>query len=457
MLSPASARVKRRKRSPRGLDPSTIPPCAEMSHLTDPSMESRASTTPTGEISLAALLNVLWRRRWLVLLPPIAGWLAGLVYGFVMPPLYAATATVRPGITAFSPDGGGQREWRLKDIKSWYDGRLYRHGVAERMGITPREAPSIRAQFIERGLQNIQGGNVVTLRCLDPDPERAARALDASIAAFEDYVEADSLSSSISLTRRGLQIQIAEQERQLDALDTKAEVLRLQLQKAQADSVHVEVGEVLTRYRIEDIEAGNDRMLREMQAIQELRNDLTARLAELEKAIEKSPLYDTNDSAPPNVRPAALLTETEVYRGLLESAIRLRSRLYRTEIRADSLQHRIDSAEGDVKALLASETRDLQRDRAGVLRDVADVRIQISRAIPEQQRGFQLEIRSRQVQLSTLSPLERVGTTTSSDGPVRPRKRRAIMILTFLGLVGGIALAYVWDYLSRHRREIFAS
>jgi hypothetical protein len=152
-----------------------------------------------------------------------------------------------------------------------------------------------------------------------------------------------------------------------------------------------------------------------------------------------------------------LVVDTDVYRGLLETAVRLRGRLYSAEIRSDSLQHRIDSAENDIAALRASAGRDLARDRAGVHRQVEDLRISLSREIPEQRRAIELEIRSRNVQQAALSPLERVGTVTATDGPVRPRKRRAMLILMFAGLMGGFALSYTWDYVARHRAEIFHS
>jgi len=44
-----------------------------------------------------------------------------------------------------------------------------------------------------------------------------------------------------------------------------------------------------------------------------------------------------------------------------------------------------------------------------------------------------------------------------SDRPVRPRPLRAILILVLAGGAGGVCLAFIWDYVSAHRREIFRS
>jgi len=81
--------------------------------------------------------------------------------------------------------------------------------------------------------------------------------------------------------------------------------------------------------------------------------------------------------------------------------------------------------------------------------------IYIRGEVPNAIRSVQLRIREKLGQLYALSPIEKIGRVRVTDEPVRPRKKRAITILTFLGLVGGVAGAYVFDYLWTHRRRIF--
>ena len=73
-----------------------------------------------------------------------------------------------------------------------------------------------------------------------------------------------------------------------------------------------------------------------------------------------------------------------------------------------------------------------------------------------ERQEIETEIREREVKLSTLAPLQRVGRTMVSNKPVRPRPLRATLILVFLGVIGGLALGLGWDYVDRNRREIFA-
>ena len=142
-----------------------------MSHLDDPTAppESRDS-----DLTLASLLNILWRRRWLILLPPALGLVVGILYGLFGTRRWEAVATIRPGITAFSPEGGGFRQWQLKDITKFYENMLYRHDLVERLQLAPRARPVIKAEFVAQGLQNLQGGDVVTLSTTATSPALAA-------------------------------------------------------------------------------------------------------------------------------------------------------------------------------------------------------------------------------------------------------------------------------------------
>jgi hypothetical protein len=409
------------------------------------------------EISLAGILNILWRRRLFLLLPPIAGFIAGLVYGSIVTPLYNATATVRPGITAFRLDGGGDREWRLKDITRWFHGRMYRDGVAVRMGIAPEDAPPIRADFIERGLQNIQGGSVITLSCLDPDPQRAKRALDAGIDAFCEYAATDSVSNSIDLTRRGLSLQISERERQLSMLDTKRERLLRDLALAEIKRQQLALDETLAEQGVEKLEGVSLRMKSQLEELERWKVDLARRLAGLDAAAEgAAPTGNaSSQSSALGVRPSALLSENEVFRGLATSAAEMRARLYMLSVRGDSLEQRISNHEIEIETYKTTRAKEKALSSAEIDRAIAEIQLSLDAGIPQDRQAVQMEIRERRVQLAALTPLERIGPTLTSEGAVRPRKRRAISILSFMGLLGGFVLAFAWDYLSTNRRQIF--
>jgi hypothetical protein len=415
---------------------------------------------PEGEISLASLLNILWRRRLIVVGIPLLGLVAGMIYGQVVTPLYEARAIVRPGITQFGTRGGGYREWKLKDLSRWYGQRLYRNEVAAALGVELWEVPKIRAEFVMRGLQTTEGGNVLTLSILDPDPDRAMRVLDSSIDAFGKYVLSDSTSNSLVLSERGLMIQIEGQQREMDLVRNEQKRLERDLSLAVRDSAAIVDQERNALRDLEKLEARKGRIDADL-ATYELREErLQSQIQEVSAAVEqaRAKLLDGSEGEEldTSIKPSAQLTETEAYRGLLESSVALHDRLQQISTGQDSLRLRKAELDLEISQTRVNQTLnyDLKKREAG--RAIADLRLQLNPGIQLKMEQLELQVREREAQIAALSPIERVGPITASPRPVRPRKMRAITILTFAGLLGGLALAFVADYVWNHRAEIFS-
>ena len=166
--------------------------------------------TPDGGFDLAAILNILWRRRLIVFGLPLLGLVVALAYGLFGTRRWEAVATIRPGITAYDPSGGPVRQWQLMDITRWFDKEMYRRELVQRLNLERDARPVIRTEFIAQGLTNLAGGEVITLWTTDTSPQGAAALLDTSLALFVEYAEADTVSSQLKLTRDGLKLQIQD-------------------------------------------------------------------------------------------------------------------------------------------------------------------------------------------------------------------------------------------------------
>jgi hypothetical protein len=426
----------------------------------DPSYGQPGSPDSGGEISLSSLLNILWRRRLIVVGLPLMGFIAGIVYGNVVTPLYEARAIVRPGITEFGTRGGGYREWKLKDLSRWYGSRLYRTGVASELGVELWEVPRIRADFVMRGLQTTEGGNVLTLTVLDPDPERGKQVLDASIDAFGAYVLADSTSNSLVLSERGLLIQIEDKKREMVVVENEAAKIRVDLTNALRDSTSLDEHEANAERLVDKMVARTERIEADL-ATHELRAErLQNQIDDVSLALDnaKAKLFDENEGAQldPSIKAAAQMTETEAYRGLLGSLVSLNDRLQEMTTAQDSLRLNLTQQELEIRHTRLNQRLDFELKRRDAGRVLSELRLQLSSGIELQKSQLELQIAEREAQIAALSPIERVGPITASPRPVRPRKSRAVSILTFAGLLGGLGLAFVWDYVWSHRREIFS-
>jgi len=419
------------------------------------------TNAPGQEFNLASILNILWRRRLIVLGLPLLGLAVGLLYGAFGTKRWSATATVRPGITSFSPDGSPWRQWQLKDITTWFDKELYRQDLVERLELDPDFRPVIRTEFIATGLTNLAGGEVVTLWTTGTSPDLAAAIIDTSIVLFKEYAEGDTLSSQIKLTQDGLALQIQVLETRFLTVTKEEAGLKLQRRIARDDSVAVGILDQEFALELEKLGHRQEFYRKRIKGLQESRPLVEKDLAQIETALA---LVASNpddgpdpESIPAWARRDAVLDGGDVMEGLADIRFRLHKQLNRNLAEQDSFNYELELAtlgfsklEIQRKASVELKVRELEQI-------IGDLSLELDYEIPLQRRELRNEINARQVQLGALTSLQRLGETIISDKPVRPRGARATLILVFLGVIGGIVLGFSAEYLLANRREIFRS
>lgn len=422
-----------------------------------------------GEASLASLLGVLWRRRAIVAGLTAAGLIAGFAYILVVDPLYRATASVRPGITAYTERGDPVREWKLKDVTYWFGRRMYADALRAAFGWPQRQpAPVIDAAFIPRGSQNIQGGDVITLQTLDTDPQRARRILDSAVDAFNSFAAADTTASGLALTRAGLEIQIANLRNEQDRLLTKRERLALSIADAEQELAGVAANRRRVDLDLAKIAAAN-RFRRSLLAVaEEQAGAAVSSREELERALRRVTAESGRPALPADSLAAALETRG-IAPWLLESlrrgdaadvgtgavsALALRRFEQRNRALADSLRYEIELAQGAVTDLELKRDVDLEKARVAAAGRIGDLRLQQEQEVETERTTLEQAVRGKRAQLSALAPLERIGGTQVTTRPVRPRRLRAVLLLTLAGGLASLGAALGWDYLAAHRDEI---
>ena len=411
--------------------------------------------------NLASILNILWRRRLIVVGLPLLGLAVGLLYGIFGTRRWEATATVRPGITAFAPDGGPYRHWQLKDITRWYEQGLYTRDLVACLDLAPGARPVVRAEFIAQGLQNLQGGDIITLWTTATSPELAAAILDSSMVLFERYAVADTVGSPIKLTRDGLRLQVERLRIQLSGLAKKDASIELALEQARAESLTVLAEDQRLGLDADKIRQHEVYYERRLADLAESEPRLAADLIQLDHTRRRLALGGEQDLAaedlPSWVKRNAILDSGDVLQSLSAASMEVRRALEKNRSTQDSLAYRLDVARIERSQLEIKRETEIRAKMRESGRTLGELRLERQYDLPHERLDFQNQIQEREVKLGTISPLQRVGRTVVSDKPVRPRKVRAMIILVFLGAVGGVVLAFVGDYLLEHRREIFRS
>ena len=141
---------------------------------------------------------------------------------------------------------------------------------------------------------------------------------------------------------------------------------------------------------------------------------------------------------------------------LLSTVNRISHMAINAAVRADSLEAVIKANDLQMRRLRLVLEIELAKKQADVEQKIRDLNIVLERDLPRDLALLQADWQGEKTKLDLASPLQRVGSVTVTEKPVRPRKARAAAILAFLGLCGGVALALAWEYLDNNRAVITA-
>jgi len=426
-------------------------------------------SSPGVGLGLNDILNILWRRRLLILAATAVGALAGILYGQLVTPLHIAKATVQPGITHYDDRAQPHREWNLKDISQWYKrGNQHPH-LAVAMGKNPRTfRPIIRAEFIPRGPQS-RGGNTISLSTLSPDPEEARQILERSVDVFNAFAGSDTAFSGIHIMREQIAANIEKQRAKVAQGEGKRAKARLDIAAAEADIAAEEAGKRLVEEQIDELENSvalvQRSILAHEDAIARIRDeagDLSAKVDEWERLGEE--LTAQRDSVLQARRgddSAALLLFASSLGDIIRDVGELRLGLFdqaERQLEWDrslrELKIEVRDLEKQIQELVFERDVTIPRNVLTLEQEAAALQIQLDYDLPFEEQDAIQQLRAMRTRLASLTPLEQIGEAVASTRPVRPRKRRAILILTGLAFVSSIFGAFTLEYLSQNWRQI---
>jgi Chain length determinant protein len=416
-------------------------------------------------LSLPRIINILFRGRRTIVYLTLVGVLAGVGYGIFTKPLYRATGQVRPGIVSYTDQGAPLREWALKDIVRWFRTGLYWDDMRV---VAPfddlKVPPIILAEFIS-GPQFTRGGDVITLTNLSTDPLVAMDVLKIAIASFNAQASRDSSSSSLQLTLGGSRVRMEKIQHQIDRSVADVQHVDLEIKQLEADILVVEASARGLDEKLKRLRYG--RKWRETAAAMSLAEAEAARLrlAEAEKLLQTMMTIEPADAqgGVGDDDPVSLLLLDTVKRNesalageLLRTVNELSAYIYHSTVRADTLKDTVADIDMQIGTLVLQRDIELVQKKQALLLAIMDLEIKKTVELPNEVEQLKTDLLAEQVQVDMLSPIEQVGRVTVTQKPVRPRKLRALAILTFLAFMGSIFVVFFLEYYRRNKEAIVA-
>jgi hypothetical protein len=413
------------------------------------------------EINLAFLMNVLWRRRLIVLGLPTLGLAVGILYGVFAERRWEATVNIRPGITSFDQEGVPNRQWRMRDVTRWYDKKMYEHELRQRLEVPDGVRVKIEAEFIAPSLHDYFGGEVIILSTLASSPELAVAILDSSLAVFNSSSEADSLGSQIRLSRDHLRLQIRRQESMLERLEGEDLTLDLQIESARAESLLIVAEQQQLLLDLDKLAKKEHFLERRLNTLRDEEPRLTADLTQLDHTLRRLNTTAGDQQSPVEipswVRRDAVLDGSTVIESLTRAKLQVQQALALNRALQDSLLHATEVNLLDKAKLEIYRETSIRAKLREAMRQIGELVLNRRIDLPARRRVILTDIDEYQTRLRALAPLQRVGSTVVSQKPVRPRPLRAVLILVLGGGLGGLCLGFIWEYVHSQRRAIFHS
>ena len=435
--------------------------------------EKEPTRTATGAgVTLPGLLNILYRGRRTVLYLTLLGLLAGLGWSFLHKPLFRARAQIRPGIVSYAPGGGPVREWALKDIVRWFRTTMYWQDLREQDQFADfKKAPIILAEYIPSGPQFMQGGDVITLTNLSPDPLVSVAILDEAIKSFNRQASLDSLGSTMYLTLGGARVRMAKIDNDIEQITAEAERTRLAIDEQKRLLTVVAADDERLALRLERLAAQKQWRERTIAATETEVEATRPRLATAQHMLEvalagedTAGAVDDPAAEIPAGDPATQILLQSARReqagrvgDLLLTVDRLSRAIYRGQVVVDSLRDHIAAIDKDVAELELQRRVDLAKRRGDIEQQIENLQLKLDRDLPHQRAQLRADREAEQVRADLLTPAERIGRITVSLKPVRPRKLRATAILTVLGFFSSLFVVLGWEYYRRNRAAITAA
>ena len=155
------------------------------------------------EINLMDFFMVLWKRKWLVIIPPVLLALAAGAVSYMMTPVWEVDAVIQPSKFFIQTEQGAFTEVIVvdpKQIVGQINQKSYDFLISDKLGLDIREMPNIRAE-------NLRDTKLIRVWVRDKDIDKGKKIIGALFAILQDE-----FNKKIDAEIKGIDIEIAKNQ-----------------------------------------------------------------------------------------------------------------------------------------------------------------------------------------------------------------------------------------------------
>jgi capsular polysaccharide biosynthesis protein len=440
--------------------------------------------TAENEIELIDLLNIIWKRKWLILIPAFFCVVIAAVVSFRLPKVWEVDAIMLPSKFFVQTEQGQFEEVVVTDpkqIAGQINQESYNSLIASQLNLDIRKFPKPKAE-------NIRDTKLVRIAVRDRDIAKAKSILQALFNLLKKEldkridVEMKTINTDISLKENskkendigikdlGNQIELKklqikdednaiktkENEIKKRNNDIKIKNLEAQSKEIEKERIKKEIETDQNKLKIseERVESIMEEMKSVKQRIDKIEEQLTKTIAEKKQGGDAVSLLLYSNEIQQNLRYYNTLDEKLSTEKITQENLRLSIRdkqqqLLQIDNQINQINTMVDSIKAEIDNIM-TEISVVKTRIQKIGNEIETVKNEIDK-IKNANNKLQSEITLLGDKKARIDYAQLVKEPTSSLYPVSPRKKRNVLIAGMLGAFAFTMLAFLLEYVEKQK------
>jgi uncharacterized protein involved in exopolysaccharide biosynthesis len=380
------------------------------------------------EIELMDIINVLWKRKWLVTIGTLICMFIVGVISFLLKPVYEISTLIQPGKMLTQDEYGRYEEVAIEkpsQVAKRISEKTYDNIIAFELKIPLKELPEIEAEevkdtyLVRAWVKNhdIQRGKEVLnsliknlRKDIDEKVDAELKMIDAQIANLENKI-------------KSLELSIKDKENEIKLYE-----LSIQSKEIERNRLNQDI--LSTKNKIKISEDRIKTLLDEMKVVKE-------RMDRLEEEQRKALKEGTDDRSAISM----LLYSNEIQNNLRYYNT-LEDRLSSEKVNLENLNFQINSKEQDIRQL-ENDISEIRTKIVGLKNDIEKIKTEIETI---KNQIYLLKEKKKRIDYTKV-----VKSPAPSLYPVFPKKKLNVLIAGILGGTLFSFLAFFLEYLEKRK------
>jgi len=437
-----------------------------------------------GKVGLVDLLDIIWRRKYLIIIPTLLIVMGAGVASFLLPPKWEVDSIILPSKFFVQTENGQFQEVVVinpRQVAGQINQESYNRLLAAQLNLDPRHFPKLKAETLrDTSLIRVslhtgdidEGKKILSslFNILKNDFDRKAdveiKGLDTQIEAKKSLIREKELAiidAKNEIEKKKLQLRDKDSEIQAKDNDIKKKnndihfkELEIQLKEIEKSRLQKEIESEENKLKISEERIDNIR--EEMKTVKgridELDGQLKKTLAERKQGAEAVGLLLYSNEVQQNLRYYNTLDEKLSDEKVVQENLRFSIRgkqeqLRQIDTQINQIKTQQDSIQAEINIIMTEITRlKIEKEKIGT--EIQVIQNEIER-IKNSIRAIESEIAFLQDRKARIDYAQLTKEPTASLYPIFPKKLNIMLLSGFLGSFASLMLAFFVEYMKKQR------